>query len=150
MLLESSVTKALGRSPPLEEVILRIYPLLKHKRPENTDTNPWKKWNLRCHNLSSSTVLHCETYSNECVPCEPFSFSYLKLSGNIISISRKKKKVTVDINGTWHRLRFLQNLMNYLDNLMNQENPVCWVFQTRALTKKALICSCFLTTAMNH
>lgn len=60
MLLESSVTKALGRSPPLEEIILRIYPLLKHKRPENTDTNPWKKWDLRCHNLSSSscTVKH--------------------------------------------------------------------------------------------
>lgn len=30
--------------------------------------------------------------------------------------------------------------------LGNQENPVCWVFQTRALTKKALISSCFLTT----
>lgn len=43
----------------------------------------------------------------------------------------------MDINGTWHRFRFLKKHTNYLDDLMNQENPVCWVFQTRALTKKS-------------
>lgn len=44
-------------------------------------------------------------------------------------------KAVLGAAGTWHLLRFSQKHTNYLDDPMDQENPVCWVFQRKALTK---------------
>ena len=117
------------------------------------DTNPWGReildpitWILLQCCIVKYTVMNVFPVK----PTLSFSFYYLHFMVTSQASLEKRKKVAVDINGSWHQLRFLQRHMNYLDNLINQENPVCWVFQTRALTKNPLICSCFLTTAMNH
>lgn len=88
------------------------------------------------------TELLCGIYSSEHVYLsQPYLFCFLIFYDNVIKIL--EKKVAVNTNGSWHRFRFLQKPRSSLDELMNPENPVCWVFQTRALTKRALICGCF-------
>lgn len=147
MLLELSVAKMVGRSASLDQVTLWIQLLLKNKRHyQAINTYLWKKEDLKSHNLFFFSVVSLWIYSSKFGQYKlALSFSFYILWQHQKHF--QKKKVAMDINGTQHRFRFFKNYLNYL---MNQGNLVFCIFRTRALTQRALIWQCFLTTAMNH